>query len=259
MGSAQGFTGDMPRGPASQAPPDMDMGAMPTGPRGDSTSAPVPGRGGRAGGGWRADFEFEAEVSSMHPNLSVKLIGCDAAQSASVRGGGWRVDKLANRTSFVRQLTAIQDMMEVKQGTSQKQGVDAKIRDVLVAGWDGNKQARDSIPDMCAEEKLSTSGLNVIQRQKVIDQAMDLQAMSHMNKSQTDALEAALFQRVTLIQGKYFPFTTFRRLIAHTRLTLFFYNQAAQCSGKLAAAAAAAALCKLAQVRAFPNHHITKD
>jgi hypothetical protein len=222
MGSAQGFTGDMPRGPASQAPPDMDMGAMPTGPRGDSTSAPVPGRGGRAGGGWRADFEFEAEVSSMHPNLSVKLIGCDAAQSASVRGGGWRVDKLANRTSFVRQLTAIQDMMEVKQGTSQKQGVDAKIRDVLVAGWDGNKQARDSIPDMCAEEKLSTSGLNVIQRQKVIDQAMDLQAMSHMNKSQTDALEAALFQRVTLIQGKYFPFTTFRRLIAHTRLTFIF-------------------------------------
>ena len=60
-------------------------------------------------------------------------------------------------------------------------------------------------------------------------------------------------------EGKYFPFTTFRRLIAHTRLTLFFYNQAAQCSGKLAAAAAAAALCKLAQVRAFPNHHITKD
>ena len=25
--------------------------------------------------------------------------------------------------------------------------------------------------------------------------------------------------------GEYFPFTTFRRLIAHTRLTLFFYNQ----------------------------------
>jgi serine/threonine protein phosphatase PrpC len=68
-----------------------------------------------------------------------------------------------------------------------------------------------------------------------------------------------LWDAASVKQGKYFPFTTFRRLIAHTRLTLFFYNQAAQCSGKLAAAAAAAALCKLAQVRAFPNHHITKD
>jgi hypothetical protein len=25
--------------------------------------------------------------------------------------------------------------------------------------------------------------------------------------------------------GKYFPFTTFRRLIAHTRLTFIFFNQ----------------------------------
>ena len=193
-----GFTGEMPTGP--RGPQNVEMGAMPTGPRGDSTAAPVGGRGGRAGGGWRADFEFEAEVSSMHPNLSVKLIGCDAAQAASVRGGGWRVDKLANRTSFVRQLGALQDMMEVRQGTSQKAGVDPAIRDVLVAGWDGNKADRDAVPDMCADEGRHAS-LNVIQRQKMIDQAMDLRAMSHMNKSQTDALEAALFQRVTLIQG----------------------------------------------------------
>jgi len=193
-----GFTGEMPTGP--RGPQNVEMGAMPTGPRGDSTAAPVGGRGGRAGGGWRADFEFEAEVSSMHPNLSVKLIGCDAAQAASVRGGGWRVDKLANRTSFVRQLGALQDMMEVRQGTSQKAGVDSAIRDVLVAGWDGNKADRDAVPDMCADEGRHAS-LNVIQRQKMIDQAMDLRAMSHMNKSQTDALEAALFQRVTLIQG----------------------------------------------------------
>ena len=193
-----GFTGEMPTGPRGGFA-NVEMGSMPTGPRGDSTAAPVGGRGGRAGGGWRADYEFEAEVSSTHPNLSVKLIGCDATQSASVRGGGWRVDKLANRTSFVRQLNAMQDMMEVKQGTSQKAGVDSAIRDVLVAGWDGNKAARDAVPDMCAEER--HGNLNVIQRQKVIDQAMDLRAMSHMNKSQTDALEAALFQRVTLIQG----------------------------------------------------------
>ena len=193
-----GFTGEMPTGP--RGPQNVEMGAMPTGPRGDSTAAPVGGRGGRAGGGWRADFEFEAEVSSMHPNLSVKLIGCDAAQAASVRGGGWRVDKLANRTSFVRQLGALQDMMEVRQGTSQKAGVDSAIRDVLVAGWDGNKADRDAVPDMCADEGRHAN-LNVIQRQKMIDQAMDLRAMSHMNKSQTDALEAALFQRVTLIQG----------------------------------------------------------
>ena len=199
MGSGDrgGFTGEMPTAPRGAS--TIEMGAMPPGPRGDSTAAPVGGRGGRAGGGWRADYEFEAEVSSMHPNLSVKLIGCDAAQSASVRGGGWRVDKLANRTSFVRQLNALQDMMEVKQGTSQKAGVDPAIRDVLVAGWDGNKADRDAVPDKCAEER--HQNLNVIQRQKMIDQAMDLRAMSHMNKSQTDALEAALFQRVTLIQG----------------------------------------------------------
>ena len=86
----------------------------------------------------------------MHPNLSVKLIGCDAASRVD-RGGGWRVDKLANRTSFVRQLGALQDMMEVRQGTSQKAGV-ARRRDVLVAGWDGNKADRDAVPRMCADE-----------------------------------------------------------------------------------------------------------
>jgi hypothetical protein len=90
-------------------------------------------------------------------------------------------------------------MLEVKQGTAQKAGVDPAIRDVLVAGWDGNKADKDAVPDMCAAER--HKNLGVIARQKMIDQAMDLRAMSHMNKSQTDALEAALFQRVTLIQG----------------------------------------------------------
>ena len=167
-------------------------------PARDSTAAPV-GRGGRAGGGWRADYEFEAEISGAFPNVSARLIGCNPKQAASVRGGGWRVDKLANRTSFLRQLSALQDMLEVKQGTAQKAGVDPAIRDVLVAGWDGNKADKDAVPDMCAAER--HKNLGVIARQKMIDQAMDLRAMSHMNKSQTDALEAALFQRVTLIQG----------------------------------------------------------
>ena len=189
---SMGDAAEMPTGPRG-GPIEM-----PTGPRGDSEGRAL-GRGGRAGGGWRADFEFEAEVSTMHPNLAVKLIGCSPQQAASVRGGGWRCDKLANRTSFVRQLNALQDMMEVKGGTSQRAGVDPAIRDVLVAGWDGNKKENDAIPDMCAAER--HEHLDVIRRQKMIDQAMDLRAMSHMNKSQTDALEAALFQRVTLIQG----------------------------------------------------------
>ena len=189
---SMGDAAEMPTGPRG-GPIEM-----PTGPRGDSEGRAL-GRGGRAGGGWRADFEFEAEVSTMFPNLAVKLIGCSPQQAASVRGGGWRCDKLANRTSFIRQLNALQDMMEVKGGTSQRAGVDPAIRDILVAGWDGNKKDNDAIPDMCAAER--HEHLNVIQRQKMIDQAMDLRAMSHMNKSQTDALEAALFQRVTLIQG----------------------------------------------------------
>ena len=61
-----------------------------------------------------------------------------------------------------------------------------------------SEAGNDAIPDMCAAEK--NENLHPILRQKMIDQAMDLQSMSHMNKSQTDALEAALFQRVTLIQ-----------------------------------------------------------
>ena len=52
---------------------------------------------------------------------------------------------------------------------------------------------------MCSAER--HENLTLMQRQRMIDNAMDLQAMAHMNKSQTDALEAALFQRVTLIQG----------------------------------------------------------
>jgi DNA polymerase III delta prime subunit len=193
----QGFDGgdvmgDMPKGPRGEI-------EMPTGPRGDGPAATPGQRGGQRGGGWRADYEFEAEISSVMPQVSVKLIGCNAQQAASVRGGGWRIDKLANRTSFLRQLNALQDMMEVRQGTSQKAGVDPAIRDILVAGWDGNKADHAAIPDMCSAEK--NEQLHAVQRQRMIDQAMDLQAMSHMNKSQTDALEAALFQRVTLIQG----------------------------------------------------------
>jgi hypothetical protein len=192
----QGFDvddmGEMPKGPRGEI-------EMPTGPRGDAGGAERQRGGGQRGGGWRADYEFEAEIASCMPQLSVKLIGCNGQQAASVRGGGWRIDKLANRTSFLRQLNALQDMMEVRQGTNQKAGVDPAIRDILVAGWDGNKADHNAIPDMCAAE--TKEGLHQIQRQRMIDQAMDLQAMSHMNKSQTDALEAALFQRITLIQG----------------------------------------------------------
>ena len=71
----------------------------------------------------------------------------------TVRGGGWRVDKLANRTSFLRQLNALQDMVEVKAGTSQKAGVDPAIRDILVAGWDHNRADINAIPDMCSAER----------------------------------------------------------------------------------------------------------
>jgi hypothetical protein len=190
--------GEMPTGPRGGSDVDLQNLEMPTGPRTDGAER---GRGDRrgGGGGWRADYEFEAEVSTMYPNLSVKLIGCTPAQASSVRGGGWRVDKLANRTSFIRQLNALQNMVEVKAGTSQKDGVDPAIRDILVAGWDGNKSESNRVREMCAAEK--NQGMHAIQRQKILDQAMDVQAMSHMNKSQTDALEAALFQRVTLIQG----------------------------------------------------------
>ena len=126
----------------------------------------------------------------MFPNLSVKLVGCTQAQAQTVRGGGWRVDKLANRTSFLRQLNALQDMVEVKAGTSQKAGVDPAIRDILVAGWDHNRADINAIPDMCSAER--HENLTLMQRQRMIDNAMDLQAMAHMNKSQTDALEAEI-------------------------------------------------------------------
>ena len=197
--AARQMGGEMPKGPGGDVHVfDEENLVMPTGPRRDNTTGPV-GRGGARGGGWRADYEFEAEVSAMFPNLSVKLVGCTQAQAQTVRGGGWRVDKLANRTSFLRQLNALQDMVEVKPGTSQKAGVDPAIRDILVAGWDHNRAAINGIPDMCSAER--DPNLTLMQRQRMIDNAMDLQAMAHMNKSQTDALEAALFQRVTLIQG----------------------------------------------------------
>ena len=197
--AARQMGGEMPKGPRGNGGDiDLENLVMPTGPRRDNTTGPV-GRGGARGGGWRADYEFEAEVSAMFPNLSVKLVGCTQAQAQTVRGGGWRVDKLANRTSFLRQLNALQDMVEVKAGTSQKAGVDPAIRDILVAGWDHNRANINAIPDMCSAER--HENLTLMQRQRMIDNAMDLQAMAHMNKSQTDALEAALFQRVTLIQG----------------------------------------------------------
>ena len=52
--------------------------------------------------------------------VTVKLVGVGAETAATVYGGGWRVDKLANRTSFHRQLKAMEDMMQVKQGNSHQ-------------------------------------------------------------------------------------------------------------------------------------------
>ena len=130
--------------------------------------------------------------------VTVRLIGVGAEDAATVYGAGWRVDKLANRTSFHRQLKAMEDMMEVKQSSGSKASVDVNIRDTLIAGWDGNKEKQKEIPDMC--EANLAEHMHIATRQKMIDQAKDIPAMQHMNQSQIDALMAALFNSVTLIK-----------------------------------------------------------
>ena len=174
----------------------LTLGELPTGSRGFDEADP---NGARSRTGYHADTEFEAEIVTNGMKVAVRLVGVGAESASTVRGGGWRVDKLANRTSFHRQLKAMEDMMEVKQNTGQKASVDVNIRDILIAGWDNNKETQKQIPDMC--EANLAEHMDIATRRKKTDHAMDIPAMQHMNKSQLDALEAALFNRVTLIQG----------------------------------------------------------
>ena len=173
----------------------LTLGELPTGSRGFDDN-----NGSRSRtGGYHAETEYEAEVVTSANRVTVRLIGVGAEDAATVYGAGWRVDKLANRTSFHRQLKAMEDMMEVKQSSGSKASVDVNIRDTLIAGWDGNKEKQKEIPDMC--EANLAEHMHIATRQKMIDQAKDIPAMQHMNQSQIDALMAALFNRVTLIQG----------------------------------------------------------
>jgi DNA polymerase III delta prime subunit len=174
----------------------LTLGELPTGSRGFDDDA----TGGRSRtGGYHAETEFEAEVVTTGNRITVRLIGVGAESAATVTGAGWRVDKLANRTSFHRQLKSMEDMMEVKQQSGSKASVDINIRDTLIAGWDGNKELQKAIPEMC--EANLAEHMHIATRQKMIDKAKDIPAMQHMNQSQLDALMAALFNRVTLIQG----------------------------------------------------------
>ena len=175
----------------------LTLGELPTGSRGFDESDPNGARSRT--GGYHADTEFEAEIVQNAMKIVVRLVGVGAESASTVRGGGWRVDKLANRTSFHRQLKAMEDMMEVKQSTGQKASVDVNIRDILIAGWDNNKESQKQIPELC--EANLAENMDIATRRKKTDHAMDIPAMQHMNKSQLDALEAALFNRVTLIQG----------------------------------------------------------
>jgi hypothetical protein len=149
---------------------------------------------------YSAAEEYEAEVCQLGNNVAVRLLGVDPRDVPSISGSGWRVDKLANRTSYLRQLNALQDLMEMKGPVGNKPGVDPGIRDILLAGWDNNKKAIESIPDLCAAE-LNEDTMHAATKQRMLDMAQDIPAMQHMNKSQHEALRAALFQRITLIQG----------------------------------------------------------
>ena len=149
---------------------------------------------------YSAAEEYEAEVCQLGNNVAVRLLGVDPRDVPSISGSGWRVDKLANRTSYLRQLNALQDLMEMKGPVGNKAGVDPGIRDILLAGWDNNKKAIESIPDLCAAE-LNEDTMHAATKQRMLDMAQDIPAMQHMNKSQHEALRAALFQRITLIQG----------------------------------------------------------
>ena len=172
----------------------LTLGELPTGSRGFDDGASR-----SRTGGYHAETEFEAEVVTSANRVTVRLVGVGAEAAATVYGAGWRIDKLANRTSFHRQLKAMEDMMEVKQSSGQKASVDVNIRDTLIAGWDGNKENHKAIPEMC--EANLAEHMHIATRQKMIDQAKDIPAMQHMNQSQIDALMAALFNRITLIQG----------------------------------------------------------
>jgi hypothetical protein len=171
---------------------------------GESTVKPIDldqgERPARRSYNYSAAEEYEAEVCQLGNNVAVRLLGVDPRDYSSISGAGWRVDKLANRTSYLRQLNALQDLMEMKGPVGNKAGVDPGIREILLAGWDNNKKGIESIPDLCAAE-LNAETMHAATKQRMLDMAQDIPAMKHMNKSQHDALRAALFQRITLIQG----------------------------------------------------------
>ena len=48
---------------------------------------------------YSAAEEYEAEVCQLGNNIAVRLLGVDPRGVRGVSSSGWRVDKLANRTS----------------------------------------------------------------------------------------------------------------------------------------------------------------
>ncbi len=157
--------------------------------------------GGMGAGGAPAGEGVEAEVITVVPQLTVRLLTAGAAGLGGAAGEALvapgvllRADKLANRVTAARQLEALRVFAEADVGSSRAPGVDARLRAIVVG--DGGEAGAAGIPALC--DAPAEGHGNAARRAAVAAHAA---ALPGVNASQRAALGAGLARTLTLVQG----------------------------------------------------------
>eukprot|EP00755_Sulcionema_specki_P010916 Sspe_Gene.7228::Locus_2447_Transcript_1_1_Confidence_1.000_Length_4022::g.7228::m.7228/K14326/UPF1, RENT1; regulator of nonsense transcripts 1 len=148
----------------------------------------------------RCPSELEAEVVQILPFLCVKIMGAPANfSSKEMMGTTWRLDKMANRVTFSRQLEGLRALTDRPTNTRAQttKAVPETCNAILSAGNGvGVKWKRSPKCRLLCES--SPPNLNQAKVDKVLHQ---IEQMQDLNHSQKAAIQAAVQRRLTLIHG----------------------------------------------------------
>jgi len=173
-------------------------------PPAESHSGPLHSdpRWGANGGGPPANEESEAEVLSVFPQFTVKVMGAASLESVQ-RLCGIRVNvfRLTNKVTFTRKLDALRAVLEDGgSGGKGQASMDAALRGIVCAGFgcattDERDAQTAAVPQMCSSPPSGTAPF------AVGSAAGEVHRKENLNASQRNALLAGISQRLTLVQG----------------------------------------------------------
>eukprot|EP00756_Hemistasia_phaeocysticola_P023373 Hpha_TRINITY_DN15887_c1_g5::TRINITY_DN15887_c1_g5_i1::g.189706::m.189706/K14326/UPF1, RENT1; regulator of nonsense transcripts 1 len=163
--------------------------------------------GGRKRERWPAGFdEVEAEITSITPHLQVRISGAPAKFPIMQMGNVlWRLDKMANRVTFGRQMNALLSCCEPRPGPpphpGQRKGggfTDGAVCDAILSAGAFPGKARvkgANIEQLCAAKP---THYNEVRAARVIE---EIKQIDGLNQSQRKAILLATQRRITLIHG----------------------------------------------------------